>query len=106
MKITNPATGAVLADVVADTAKTVRAKYERARRAQPAWAATPIRKRLAAIRKFRELAVERMPELARTLSLEVGKPIRQSRNELNGLTGRIDFFLEESERALREQKVF
>jgi len=106
MKITNPATGALLADVVADTAKTVRAKYERARRAQPAWAATPIRKRLAAIRKFRELAVERMPELARTLSLEVGKPIRQSRNELNGLTGRIDFFLEESERALREQKVF
>jgi len=106
MKITNPATGALLADVVADTAKTVRAKYERARRAQPAWAATSIRKRLAAIRKFRELAVERMPELARTLSLEVGKPIRQSRNELNGLTGRIDFFLEESERALREQKVF
>jgi acyl-CoA reductase-like NAD-dependent aldehyde dehydrogenase len=73
---------------------------------QPAWAATPIKKRLAVIRKFRELVVERMPELARTLSLEVGKPIRQSRKKLNGLTGRIDFFLEETERALREEKVF
>jgi acyl-CoA reductase-like NAD-dependent aldehyde dehydrogenase len=105
MKIINPATGAVLAEVDPDNARAVRAKYERARRAQPAWAATPIRKRLAALRKFRALVVERLPELARTLSLEVGKPIRQSRNELNGLTGRIDFFLEESERALREQKV-
>ena len=47
-----------------------------------------------------------MPELARTLSQEVGKPIRQSRNELNGLTGRIDFFLAETERALRDEKVF
>jgi acyl-CoA reductase-like NAD-dependent aldehyde dehydrogenase len=106
MKIINPATGAALADVPADDARSVRAKYDRARRAQPAWAATPLRKRLAAIARFRELVVERMPELARTLSLEVGKPIRQSRNELNGLTGRIDFFLAETERALREQKVF
>ena len=44
--------------------------------------------------------------LARTLTAEVGKPIRQSRNELNGLTGRIDFFLAETERALRDEKVF
>jgi acyl-CoA reductase-like NAD-dependent aldehyde dehydrogenase len=106
MKITNPATGAVLIDVVADNAKAVRAKYERARVAQPKWAATSIKKRLGTIGKFRELVVARMPELARTLSLEVGKPIRQSRNELNGLTGRIDFFLKETERTLREEKVF
>jgi acyl-CoA reductase-like NAD-dependent aldehyde dehydrogenase len=43
MKITNPATGAVLADVAADNAKSVRAKYERARNAPPKGAATPIR---------------------------------------------------------------
>ncbi len=44
--------------------------------------------------------------LARTLTHEVGKPIRQSRNELNGLLGRIDFFLAESARTLRDEKVF
>jgi acyl-CoA reductase-like NAD-dependent aldehyde dehydrogenase len=44
--------------------------------------------------------------LARTLTQEVGKPIRQSRNELTGLTARIDFFLEASAKALREEKVF
>jgi acyl-CoA reductase-like NAD-dependent aldehyde dehydrogenase len=106
MKITNPATGGVLLDVVADDAKSVKSKYARARAAQPKWAATPVRARLACIRKFRELVLDRLDELARTLSLEVGKPIRQSRNELNGLLGRIDFFLAETEKTLREEKVF
>ena len=106
MKITNPATGATLADVPADGAKDVRAKYARARAAQPAWAATPVAKRLATIRRFREILADRQPELARTLSLEVGKPIRQSRNELNGLAGRIDFFLEHTAKVLRDERVF
>ena len=44
--------------------------------------------------------------LARTLTHEVGKPIRQSRNELNGLLGRIDFFLAASGAMLRDEKVF
>ena len=106
MKITNPATGAVLAEVAADNLKTVRAKYELARTAQAKWAAVPIKKRLAIIARFRELLIERQDLLARTLTAEVGKPIRQSRNELNGLTTRIDFFLAETERALRDERVF
>jgi len=106
MRITNPATGLVIAEVAADNLKTVRAKYELARAAQPKWSAVPIKKRLAILSKFRELLIERQEKLARTLTAEVGKPIRQSRNELKGLTARIDFFLAETERALREEKVF
>jgi acyl-CoA reductase-like NAD-dependent aldehyde dehydrogenase len=105
MKIMNPATGGVIAEAAADSLKTVRAKYELARAAQPAWAAVPIRKRLAILAKFRELLIARQDMLARTLTAEVGKPIRQSRNELNGLTARIDFFLAEAERALRDERV-
>jgi acyl-CoA reductase-like NAD-dependent aldehyde dehydrogenase len=44
--------------------------------------------------------------LAAILTSEVGKPIRQSRNELVGLLGRIDFFLAESERTLAPRQVF
>jgi acyl-CoA reductase-like NAD-dependent aldehyde dehydrogenase len=106
MKIMNPATGGVIAEVAADNLKTVRAKYELARAAQPKWAAVPIKKRLAVLARFRELLIERQDLLAKTLTAEVGKPIRQSRNELNGLTARIDFFLAETERALRDERVF
>ena len=81
MKITNPATDALIAEVSEDGATSIRAKYARARTAQPAWAALPIKKRLDAIRAFRARIVERHETLARTLTLEVGKPIRQARNE-------------------------
>jgi len=106
MKIVNPATGATLANVPADALKAVHAKYQRARAAQPRWAARPIARRLAAIREFRAQVVARADVLARTLSEEVGKPLRQSRNELNALTARLDFFLAESARTLRDERVF
>jgi len=106
MKIMNPATGGVIAEVAADSLKTVRAKYELARAAQPGWAAVPIKNRLAVLAKFRELLITRQDILAGTLTAEVGKPIRQSRNELTGLVARIDFFLAETERALRDERVF
>ena len=43
MKIINPATGAVIADIAADNAAAVRRKYEAARAGQPRWAKVPIR---------------------------------------------------------------
>ena len=106
MKISNPATGAVLADVAADNAAAVRRKYEVARAGQARWAQVPLRKRLESVAKFRERIVAMQETLARTLTKEVGKPIRQSRNELNGLLARLDFFLGESARVLRDEKVF
>jgi len=106
LSITNPATGALVLRVAADGPRDVAARYAAARAAQPRWAATPMRRRIAAIEKFRDLVVSRTDALANTLTQEVGKPIRQSRNELKGLIGRLDFFIAESARALREQKVF
>jgi acyl-CoA reductase-like NAD-dependent aldehyde dehydrogenase len=106
MKIFNPATGAAIADIPEDGAFAVRRKYERARAAQPPWAATPIRKRVEAIRAFRDCITARHETLARTLTSEVGKPIVQSRNELNGLLKRIDFFIAEAVRVLRDEKVY
>jgi len=105
VKIINPATGALVRDVPADSQKVVRAKYDRARAAQPRWAAQPIRKRIDTIRRFKEQVVEREEMLARTLTQEVGKPIRQSRNELKGLLARLDFFVAEAGRALRDETV-
>jgi acyl-CoA reductase-like NAD-dependent aldehyde dehydrogenase len=103
--IVNPANGATLARIAADGPRAVREKYARARAAQPAWAALPQKRRLDVIAGFRAQVVERIDDLARTLTLEIGKPIRQSRNELNGLLGRLDFFLGATTKALRDEKV-
>ena len=106
MKISNPADGTVITEVTADNATAVRRKYELARAGQAKWAKVPLKRRLAAIAAFRERIVAMQETLARTLTHEVGKPIRQSRNEIKGLLGRIDFFLAESSATLRDEKVF
>jgi acyl-CoA reductase-like NAD-dependent aldehyde dehydrogenase len=106
LSIGNPATGSIVVRLAADGAREVAQRFAAARAAQPRWAATPIRKRIATIERFREQIVTQGETLARTLTQEVGKPIRQSRNELKGLLARLDFFIAESARALREQKVF
>jgi acyl-CoA reductase-like NAD-dependent aldehyde dehydrogenase len=105
MNIRNPANGALIAEIAVDGHAAVRRKYDAARGAQPRWAALPMKRRLDAIRAFREELTRRHDELAQTLTSEVGKPIRQSRNELNGLAARIDFFLGASARTLRDATV-
>ncbi|HVS53098.1 MAG TPA: aldehyde dehydrogenase family protein [Opitutaceae bacterium] len=106
LDVINPATGKRLAALPADDAASVRKKFLAARAAQPAWAATPLRRRLAALRAFRGAIVAKTDALALTLTSETGKPIAQARNELVGLLGRLDFFLAETPRALRTETVF
>ena len=106
LKIRNPASNTVVARVPADTAASIRKKYQRARAAQPAWAQTPLAQRIDALISFREEIVARREELAKILTREVGKPITQSRNELNGVPGRIDFFVNHVSRVGRDEVVF
>jgi acyl-CoA reductase-like NAD-dependent aldehyde dehydrogenase len=105
LKIKNPATGKIIAEVLEDTPASIRQKYRLARETQPAWAATRVSRRLACIRKFRSQIVARIDGLAAILTSEVGKPLQQSKNELNGLLGRIDFFLAQTQRTLRPRRV-
>ncbi|MGH8797757.1 MAG: aldehyde dehydrogenase family protein [Caldimonas sp.] len=106
LPIHNPATGALIAELLADDAASVGAKTARARAAQPAWAALPLADRQACIRRFRAALEAEVETLAATLTAEVGKPIRQARNEIGGLLGRIDYFLDAVEAATATETVF
>jgi acyl-CoA reductase-like NAD-dependent aldehyde dehydrogenase len=106
LTVINPANGRVIAELPDDTPESVTAAYLRARAAQPRWAAEALAARLEVIRRFRGELVHEAERLAAVLTSEVGKPIRQSRNEIGGLLGRIDFFLAESERTLAPRQVF
>ena len=105
LKVINPATEELLAELEEDDADTLARRTAPTRAAQPAWARTPLAERLAADRRFRALLQSRRDTLARTLTAEVGKPIRQSRNELNGLLARIDFFLASTRGRCAEEEV-
>ncbi|MBX3026806.1 aldehyde dehydrogenase family protein [bacterium] len=105
LTLINPATGTVLATLDADTPAIIADKAARARAAQPAWAAAPVRERIAALRRFRDRLHADVEPLARLLSEEVGKPITQARAEI-GNTQRLEFVLEHGEAALAAEEVF
>jgi acyl-CoA reductase-like NAD-dependent aldehyde dehydrogenase len=106
MNVVNPATCEVVKSLPEHDASELPQLLSAAKAAQRAWAATTAAERKAVLTRFRELVAERREELARTLTLEVGKPIAQSRNELNGLVPRLDFFLEHFEAELQPRVVF
>ncbi len=105
MKIENPATGALVAEIQEDTAASVHAAAERARAAQPAWAAIPLSERLAVVSRFRDLVTANKDALALTLTREMGKPVKQALNELTALGPRIGFFLKHSAAVVAEESV-
>ena len=106
LSVCNPATGAHIADLPVDDAESVACKYGQARAAQAAWAARPLDQRKVCIAKFRDGVVRELESLALTMTRETGKPIKMSRNELNGLLPRIDFFLKEADETLAQETVF
>src|SRR5512140_174373 len=93
LRIFNPANGEAITELAADDPGSVAIKAAAARAAQPAWAARPLQERKACLDRFREGVVRELDALAVILTRETGKPIRMSRNELNGLLARIDFFV-------------
>jgi len=106
LHVTNPANGERIATLQADDAESVARKAGHARAAQPAWAAQTLEQRAACIRRFRDGVVRDLEHLAAVMTRETGKPIRMSRNELNGLLPRIDFFLQETQAAIAGETVF
>ena len=103
--VQNPATDATIAELPQDNAHSIAAKYLAARAAQPVWAALPLATRISMLTRFRDALKSDVERLAAILTSETGKPIRQARNEINGLPARIDFFLEATEAAITARDV-
>ena len=103
MLIINPATEEIIRDINEDTAETVLEKFHLLKHAQPLWSGVSLKERIACIHHFYELLDEQKDELAKTLTTEMGKPLQQSYNELNGARNRIKFFLDHSAQYLSEE---
>ena len=85
LNVINPATEEIIAKIAVDTPESVVEKYQMARKAQPSWAATSIGSRLECLKGFASIIEQRKTELAKILTSEVGKSLKQSHNELGGL---------------------
>ncbi|MEV8568465.1 succinic semialdehyde dehydrogenase [Streptomyces sp. NPDC051322] len=80
-----PFTGEKLADLPESTPEDVATAFERARAAQPAWAAIPVRRRAAVLLRFHDLVLSRQAEVLDLIQLETGKARLHAHEEVQAV---------------------
>ena len=103
MNIINPATEELITQVDADNAETLTLKFKRLQSAQSAWAAREVEERSAILLRFVDLLKQNIEPLAAILTAEMGKPLQQSRNEINGASGKATWLAEHAPTYLADE---
>ncbi len=97
--VINPATEEVIADVAYGNREDARRALEAAHRAMPAWMKLTAWDRAKILRKTADLMRERADSIARTLTMEQGKPLLEARGEVLHSADTFEWFGEEGKRA-------
>ena len=96
--VLNPATGETLAQVARCGREETRRAIAAAHRAQLDWRQRTAEERAGALHRLHELMLVHQEDLARILTLEQGKPLAESRREIESGAGYIQWFAEEARR--------
>jgi len=103
MKIFNPATEELIREITEDDMLSSKKKFEDLHAAQSAWRRVPLKERITILQRFSELLENNLEQNALILTQEVGKPLQQSRNEIKGGIGRIQWLTGNAERYLSDE---
>jgi aspartate-semialdehyde dehydrogenase len=101
-QVTDPATAATVAWVAALDADDTEKAIDAAQRAFPKWRALLPQQRAAILRKWYELMLEAKDDLALLMTLEQGKPLKESRGEIDYAASFVEWYAEEGKRANAE----
>ncbi len=97
--VINPATEEVIVEIAYGGRAEARRAVEAAARALPAWMKLTAWDRAKVLKKTAELMRERLDAIAKTLTLEQGKPLAESKAEINHSADTFEWFAEEGKRA-------
>jgi len=103
MNIVNPATGAVIAAVEQDDQHSLDIKHNSLKEGQKEWSAVSLQQRIEILKAYSKLLASHIEPLAKTLTDEVGKPMKQSKNEINGSISRIEWLTNNAEKYLADE---
>lgn len=84
LDVTNPFTGKLVESIPLAGEAEIKQMLAKANAVKEQWGRTPLHKRSKYLYHFAELIQENTEDIARTLSMEMGKPITQSRMETAG----------------------
>lgn len=102
----NPATGEMLGRYPLNTAEDVAEAVKRAREAQPAWAAKPVKERARAMLRVRDYLVSHADQLAETISRDNGKTrVDALATEILMATLAVTYYARQAKRFLKDRRL-
>lgn len=97
-EVTDPATGATVAFVAALDGRQTASAIDAAARAFPAWRALLPQERSKILRKWFDLIIAAKDDLALLMTLEQGKPLKESLGEIDYAASFVEWYAEEAKR--------
>ena len=98
IEVTNPADGSRVGSVPRLSDAEVTRAIDAAHAALPAWRARTAKERANLLRKWFDLVLANVDDLAQILTAEQGKPLAESRGEIVGNAAYLEWFAEEAKR--------
>ncbi len=103
MQIINPATEEAIKELKEDNEQSVNKKFNELKSAQLDWQEVLLSERVNILKRFSDLLKKNIEPLALVLTSEVGKPLQQSRNEINGACARIQWLTDNASKYLSDE---
>jgi succinate-semialdehyde dehydrogenase / glutarate-semialdehyde dehydrogenase len=101
----NPATDETLARYAEYSGDAIDQRLERASKAQNAWASLPVAERMAPLRAVARVLREDKAQLARLITLEMGKPLAEALGEVEKCAWNFEFYADAAPGFLQDQVV-
>lgn len=105
MKIINPHNQSVVGELKVSSKDKVKQTVKKAKKAFESWKNTPVEERVAYIKKFRTLVAKNKNKIARLTTLEMGKPIQQSLDDVEWELEFIDYYIKNGPKFLADETV-
>lgn len=102
LEVTNPATHEVIATVPQGGAQEAKDAVDAAYEAFQGWSQFSAYERAALIQKWHDLIDQNKEELAKTMTIEQGKPLKEALGEMNYANGFFAWYAEEAKRIYGE----
>ena len=99
----NPATGETVKKYAETGPEEVTRRLEKARDAFQAWRRTSFSERAALMKAASRTLIESSGEYARTMALEMGKPVKSGRAEIEKCAWVCEYYAEHAERMLHPE---
>ncbi|PIY80377.1 MAG: hypothetical protein COY80_03230 [Candidatus Pacebacteria bacterium CG_4_10_14_0_8_um_filter_42_14] len=108
MKISsiNPATNQKNGELEVSSKQEIEKKFQLAKKAKLGWQETPIKERVAALKKVRDVFKNHEEEIAKIITKEIGTPITECRGEVAWDWSYFDWFIDNAESSLSPKKTY